>query len=122
MDTKSVGVSLETNGETSAISLIGRCDILIEGLTAGTVSLQYISPNTKLFVDMPRASYTTDTYTAVFFSTNRKCRLKGTDNNLYCTNETECTTNWPGYSFCNGVCQPEECSSALFTITGGTIQ
>jgi len=81
MDTKSVGGVLAAGGVTSDISLVGNCDILIEGLTAGSISLQYRSPNTKLFVDMPDGSYTSDTYATVFFSREMECRLKGTGNN-----------------------------------------
>lgn len=75
-------------GESSAgFLIVGQCDVLVEGLTAGAVKLQYKLPPSTLkaapaWTDFPDESYTTDVYKTVFISEHGvQLRLTGVANN-----------------------------------------
>lgn len=61
-------------GESSPEFLaIGYCDICIQGLTAGTIKVQYRLPKTTVLTapdwkDFPDGSYTADTFDTLFVS------------------------------------------------------
>ena len=61
-------------GATSPeIHVTGYCDIVIQGLTSGSVKLQYLlSKTTELpapvWTDFPDGSFTTDTFSTMFMS------------------------------------------------------
>lgn len=79
---------LGVNEYTDEISLIGSCDICIQGLTSGSVKLQYKLRKTDIltdpqWVDFPDGSFISDTYTTIFISDyGVKCRLIGVGNNI----------------------------------------
>lgn len=75
-------------GESSDPFVIsGSCDLLVEGLTAGSVKLQYLIPAsaiwlTPTWVDFPDQSYTADVYKTVFMADDQvSLRLTGVANN-----------------------------------------
>lgn len=78
---------LATDESTGEILLVGKSDIIISGLTAGTIKLQYkLTPSTELpspdWVDFPEASYTTDVFQTIFISEHGTLfRLTGVGNN-----------------------------------------
>lgn len=79
-------------GSTDGLLMVGYCDFLISGLSAGAVKLQYLlKPTAELpsptWTDFPGMSYTTDCYKTVFISEHgTKLRLTGVANNagVYC--------------------------------------
>jgi len=72
---------------TDSIVVTGQCDILIYGLTSGTIKLQFkLQPSTELpspdWWDFPNGTFSADAFQTVFVSGDGvKCRLLGVDNN-----------------------------------------
>lgn len=76
-----------TTGATSPEFLaVGNCDLLIQGLAAGTIKLQYKLPVTvalpvPAWVDFPDGSFTTNIFQTIFFSEHGiKLRFVGVGN------------------------------------------
>ena len=82
-----VDAVLGVNGTSPTALLVGNCDVVVQGLLAGAVKLQYkLTPTTALpspaWVDFPDGSFTTDTYMTVFISDHGVLfRLQGVSNN-----------------------------------------
>lgn len=81
--------TLTAGGETPAFTIIGNCDILIKGLTAGSVKLQYLLPPSTenpspTWEDWPSSDgeFTEDGWSTVFLSeSNIRFKLVGSSNN-----------------------------------------
>lgn len=73
--------------ETEGFIVVGNCDIQVQGLTSGSVKLQYKSGATPAlpvpsYVDFPDAEFTEDTYKTIFMSDNQtRFKLVGVGNN-----------------------------------------
>lgn len=73
--------------ETDSIKLIGKADLVISGLTAGSVKLQYkLRPTDNLtspaWTDYPNGSYTADTFTSIEVNDHgTEFKLVGVTNN-----------------------------------------
>ena len=83
----SVEAVLTVGGASPSFLMVGSCDILVEGLTAGAVKLQYKLPPSTLkavpaWTDFPDESYSADVYKTVFISEHGVLlRLLGVANN-----------------------------------------
>lgn len=69
----SIEATLATGDASPEFLVVGNCDILIEGLSAGSVKLQYKLPPstikpTPAWTDFPGGEFTVDTYKSVFIS------------------------------------------------------
>ena len=78
---------LAANAASPEFLIVGQCDVLVEGLTAGEVQLQYKLPVTTLkpvptWTDFPDGAFAADTYKTVFISEHGVLmRLQGVANN-----------------------------------------
>jgi len=78
---------LAAGEESVPFMVVGNCDILVSGLTAGSVALQYkLTPTTALpdpqWTLFPEGTFTTDIYKTVFISEHGVlCKLVGQGNN-----------------------------------------
>ena len=67
--------------------VVGNCDVLVQGLTSGSVVLQYKLTKTDelpspAWTNFPDGVFTADTYKTVFISEHGvQCRLLGVSNN-----------------------------------------
>jgi len=79
--------TLGANESTNSIFLSGSCDLLVQGLTSGTVKLQYLLPASTenaspSWEDFPDGAFTEDVYKTLFISeTKIQFRLTGVSNN-----------------------------------------
>lgn len=84
---KYVDKVMAPGGETDDIAVVGQCDILVQGLTSGSVKLQYLPPATEElpapeFSDFPDGEFTEDVYKTIFMSDGRvRFKLVGIGNN-----------------------------------------
>jgi len=84
-------------GETAPFIAKGMCDIIIQGLSAGAVKLQYmVRPTAAMpsptWNDIPDGSFTADTMQTLFLSSSFiKVKLLGVANNanVYCRIDRE---------------------------------
>lgn len=82
-----VEASLGVGESSPGFLIVSNCDILVEGLTAGAVKLQYKLPPSTLkaapaWTDFPDESYAVDVYKSVFISEHGvELRLTGVANN-----------------------------------------
>jgi hypothetical protein len=87
MSLRIVDAVLDVDESSPSFLAVGYCDVVVQGLSAGTVKLQYkLKPTTALlspaWVDFPDGSFTSDTYTTLFFSEHGvNLRLTGDGNN-----------------------------------------
>jgi hypothetical protein len=87
MSLRIVDAELDENDSSPSFLAVGYCDVVISGLTSGSVKLQYLlKPTTALpspaWTDMPEGSFSADTYTTLFFSEHGvNLRLTGVSNN-----------------------------------------
>jgi hypothetical protein len=87
MNQRLVDAVLDVDESSPSFLAVGYCDIVVQGLSAGSVKLQYkLKPTTALpapaWVDFPDGSFSADTYTTVFFSEHGvNLRLTGVGNN-----------------------------------------
>lgn len=83
----SVDTILAANASSAAFLTVGYCDIVISGLTSGSVKLQYKLPPTAVltapaWTDFPDGSFTEDAYRTIFVSEHGvQMRLTGVSNN-----------------------------------------
>jgi len=80
--------TLGVGGDSASFEPNGsKFDIIIQGITSGTVKLQYKLPvsaikDTPVWTDFPNGTYSADTYTSIeVVSKNVQFRLLGVDNN-----------------------------------------
>lgn len=74
--------TLAANGSSSYLIINGSCDILVKGLTAGSIKLQAIFPEDTTPIDIPDGSFTADVFKTIFISEDQvKVRLTGVSNN-----------------------------------------
>ena len=82
-----VDAVLGANESTDDFLVVGLCDVIVDGLSSGGVTLQYkLQPSTALpspaWTTFPEGEFTEDTYKTVFISEHGvKCRLTGVSNN-----------------------------------------
>ena len=78
---------LGVNGISPSFLLVGNCDVIVSGLTAGAVKLQYrLSPTVALpapaWTDFPDGSFSANVYQTIFISDHGVIfRLVGVANN-----------------------------------------
>jgi len=83
----SVDKILGVNESSPSFLIVGNCDIVVSGLSAGAVKLQYKLPPTAVltepaWTDFPNKSFTADTYSSIFVSEHGvQMRLTGVSNN-----------------------------------------
>lgn len=83
---------IEANGSTSAFLVRGDCDIIVTGLTAGLVKLQFKLPKTAelitpTWIDFPGGTFNTNVAKTIFMAGDQvKFKLVGVGNNagVYC--------------------------------------
>lgn len=79
--------TLGVDEECDEIIVIGKCDIVVHGLTTGSVKLQYKLTETDelpspTYWDHPIGEFTEDTFCTIFVSSvGVKCKLIGATNN-----------------------------------------
>ena len=87
MSLRIVDAVLGVNASSPSFLAVGYCDVVVQGLSAGAVKLQYmLKPTTALpapaWVDFPDGSFAADTYTTLFFSEHGvNLRMTGVSNN-----------------------------------------
>ena len=87
MSSRIVDAVLDVDESSSSFLAVGYCDVVVQGLSAGTVKIQYLlKPTTALpspaWADFPDGSFTADVYTTLFFSEHGvKLRMTGDGNN-----------------------------------------
>jgi hypothetical protein len=87
MSSRVIDAALGVNASSASFFAAGYCDLIVQGLSAGAVKLQYkLSPTTALpspaWVDFPDGSFSADTYTTLFFSEHGvRLRMTGVSNN-----------------------------------------
>lgn len=70
------------NGSSDYFLVHGECDLLILGLTSGSVKVQALLPGEAALVDLPGLSYTTDSFETIYVSEDQvKLRFTGVGNN-----------------------------------------
>jgi hypothetical protein len=83
----SIDKVLGADEETFKFLLVGNCDVVIQGLVSGSVTLQYRLPPTANYtspqwVNFPNGVFTSDVYKTVFISEHGvMCKLVGNGNN-----------------------------------------
>lgn len=84
---KTVDKVLGANGESPPFFVIGNCDIIINGLTSGSVKLQYLLTETDelpvpAWTDYPEGTFSADIFKTIFISsTGVQCKFVGVSNN-----------------------------------------
>lgn len=82
-----VDAVIDENESSPSMLLVGNCDIVISGLTSGSVKLQYLLPPTvalpsPAWTDYPADAFTEDAYKTLFISEHGvQFRLTGVSNN-----------------------------------------
>lgn len=82
----SIEATLGTGDASPGFLVVGNCDILVEGLSSGSVKLQYKLPPSVIkespaWTDFPGGEFTADIYKSVFISEHGvELRLLGVGN------------------------------------------